>query len=75
MSTLSFAFTNTDITVPILLLFALLISQKIQAFSIFQTVSLIYLATFINVSSSYEDVLSLIRRVFIFQPTPVMQLV
>jgi hypothetical protein len=73
--TISFAFTNTDKTVPILLLVTLLVGQKLQAFSIFQTASLIYLATFINLDSAYLDIQSLIRSIFILQPTPVLQLI
>lgn len=63
-------FSNTDKSFPLVLLIIFFVGDKINAISVFQTVSLIYLINFIPLSQQYAEIKSVIKNIFIFQPQP-----
>jgi hypothetical protein len=67
-------FTSTDKSLPVILLIVFFLGDKINALSIFQTVSLIYLINFMPLSSQYSDIKAVIRNIFIFQPQPIYRI-
>ncbi len=68
-------FTKTETTVPLLFGISMLLGQKINAFSIFQTVSMLYMINFIKLDASLNNITTIIKTIFIFQPTPFIKLV
>lgn len=53
----------------------MLVGHKINAFSFFQTASILYLITFINFDSHYQDISDIIRSLFTFQPSTLLNIV
>ncbi len=67
-------FTDSDKSVPVILVIAFVLGDKINTFSIFQTVSLIYLINFMAIGEHFNSLRDVLSKIFIFQPKPLFRL-
>ncbi len=70
MTSIAPIFKQSDKSVPLILLIAFFLGDKINTLSLFQTVSLLYLVNFISIGQQYSSLVDLISKIFIFQPKP-----